>query len=712
MKIRTQLIVALILLSVLPLAGIVVYSYVSSRQAVRQTVEAEAAQLTAEMDRRLAAVKDDLQRSVDRLGGISFDRLTGTLAPEAGGAERVLVKRWLSELGDRADLIESFEVFPVAPLPPRPEEGVPAPVAPVAPVPTHDLDAIILEVTREYQEELAAESGAGEKITQSIQLGIDVAVAMAEAVAPLPPLPPSGEDSGEGGEGDPAAEEARAAHWQRWVENMERHAERAERMAERHERAESRRQAIAEQRKRSELVFGEGLEFAVREQGAAVGRVKPVLSAQRLLEEVLRNTRRDQGELPFAVDAEGSLYVADEAEREVLEDLIRRAGDGSEPLEDWVMVESEDPETGLRFGIARPIGETLDTVDQAARRSLAFGLSLIGLAFGGVLFLSTRMTRYVKTLTDGAERIAAGDLQTRVPVHSRDELGQLASAFNRMAGELSHNQERLLVEERRRRAKEIEQQVLEADNARKTHELEEARQFQLSLLPKTLPEHSAFALAVHMETATEVGGDYYDFRLTGDGTLIAAVGDATGHGARAGTLVTVIKSLFSAASTEAGPAAFLESAAGAMKRMDIGRMNMALLLAELRGASRPGRANAYTLTVAAAGMPPPLLHRAGQQAVEEISVPGLPLGTFASAYREQTFELEAGDTVLLLSDGFPELPDAAGEPLGYDRVRELFAAAANLQPEELITELTAAVAERTAGRAPSDDVTFVVLRVR
>ncbi len=88
MKIRTQLIVALLLLAVLPLAAIVVFSYVASLRAVPQSVEAEAAPLTAEMDRRLAAVKGDLQRRVDRLGGRSFGELAGTAAPEAGGGSR------------------------------------------------------------------------------------------------------------------------------------------------------------------------------------------------------------------------------------------------------------------------------------------------------------------------------------------------------------------------------------------------------------------------------------------------------------------------------------------------------------------------------------------------------------------------------------------------------------------------------------------------
>ena len=69
----------------------------------------------------------------------------------------------------------------------------------------------------------------------------------------------------------------------------------------------------------------------------------------------------------------------------------------------------------------------------------------------------------------------------------------------------------------------------EVDNARKTHELEEARKLQLSMLPKELPQLPHLEIGVFMKTATEVGGDYYDFHLADNGTLTVAIGDVAGE---------------------------------------------------------------------------------------------------------------------------------------------------------------------------------------
>src|SRR6185369_17623955 len=87
---------------------------------------------------------------------------------------------------------------------------------------------------------------------------------------------------------------------------------------------------------------------------------------------------------------------------------------------------------------------------------------------------------------------------------------------------------------------------LRAENERRALELEEARQLQLSMLPASVPMLPGLEIAAYMKPATEVGGDYYDFHVGEDGTLTVAVGDATGHGLKAGTIVTATKGLFNA----------------------------------------------------------------------------------------------------------------------------------------------------------------------
>jgi serine phosphatase RsbU (regulator of sigma subunit) len=483
-------------------------------------------------------------------------------------------------------------------------------------------------------------------------------------------------------------------------------------------------------RKEQRLLLGGEFRVPVEEDGRVVGHVKACVASKNVLREILEASVRDDGEVPFAIDGEGTLHTLDDEESRALleglelrrepEEPWRATGEGAD---DWVVATSEESSTGLTFGIARPIRQSLAEVRRTAVRNFGYGMGLIVFGLVGLQPLSRRMTRQLETVARGAERIAQGDLQTRLPVRSRSEFGKLAEAFNRMARDLSTHQERLLQEESRRQEHELEEQLLRAEYRRKSEELEEARRFQLSLLPRELPDHPAYEVAVAMTTATEVGGDFYDFHLEpgadgGEGVLTAAIGDATGHGARAGTMVTVIKSLFSAAAGAGGPGRFLEESNRAIKRMELGRMAMALALARfepLAGAAAGGRWGTCRMTVASAGMPPVLVHRRATGRVEEVALAGMPLGGLDPAYAEREVLLARGDTVLLLSDGLPELPDEEGDPMGYAAVRSLFEEAAGRAPAELgdlIGELESAARSWAAETAPADDRTFVVVRVR
>jgi serine phosphatase RsbU (regulator of sigma subunit) len=207
-----------------------------------------------------------------------------------------------------------------------------------------------------------------------------------------------------------------------------------------------------------------------------------------------------------------------------------------------------------------------------------------------------------------------------------------------------------------------------------------------------------------MKTATEVGGDYYDFHVSEDGTLTVALGDATGHGAKAGTLVAVTKGLFpELAQRESIPEA-LRRYSGAIKRMNLGQLYMSLTIMKIKD---------HTMTVSAAGMPPVLIYRAAEEKVETFSIKGMPLGQFLDfPYTEQEDVLFPGDTVVLMSDGLPEMFSPTLEILDYARVRDAVAEAGTLAPQELIDALVKTGESWAGGQPQKDDVTLVVVKVK
>ncbi|HSM51071.1 MAG TPA: 7TM diverse intracellular signaling domain-containing protein, partial [Thermoanaerobaculia bacterium] len=117
--------------------------------------------------------------------------------------------------------------------------------------------------------------------------------------------------------------------------------------------------------------------------------------------------------------------------------------------------------------------------------------------------------------------------------------------LERRLAEVRSLSEQVLSQERAALERALEARLVAAEHARKTAEIEAARALQLSLLPRELPQPAGLEVAAAMTTASEVGGDYYDFRLEADGGLVVAIGDATGHGVVAGTMVTAAKALFS-----------------------------------------------------------------------------------------------------------------------------------------------------------------------
>ena len=246
--------------------------------------------------------------------------------------------------------------------------------------------------------------------------------------------------------------------------------------------------------------------------------------------------------------------------------------------------------------------------------------------------------------------------------------------------------------------------LVEAENQRQAKELEEARQLQLSMLPKKLPQIPNIEIAAYMKPATEVGGDYYDFHVGADGTLTVAVGDATGHGLKAGTVVTATKGLFNNLASTPDIADTFGQISRSLKAMNLRGLFMAMTMLKINGSRA---------VICMAGMPSILIYRAENRQVEEIAIRAMPLGSFSkSPYASRELSLSAGDVVVLMSDGFPEMFNETGEMLADETAKNLLGEIAAASPQEIINRFVEAGEKWAGTRPPDDDVTFVVLKVK
>jgi serine phosphatase RsbU (regulator of sigma subunit) len=274
----------------------------------------------------------------------------------------------------------------------------------------------------------------------------------------------------------------------------------------------------------------------------------------------------------------------------------------------------------------------------------------------------------------------------------------LARSFARTSLHL----ERRLDEVRELSEQVLRQRLLEAEHAHNASEIEAARTLQLSMLPAALPAVPGLEMAAAMIPASEVGGDYYDFRVEPDGSLVIAFGDAAGHGVAAGILVTAVKALFYTLGGGESLSGVLAEHDRVLRAMQARPLHMCLALARLT----PG-----SITVCSAAMPPVLIHRAASGEVEELGAGGRPIGSrLSGAWTEHRTPLASGDTLLFASDGFAEQLDPAGNPFGYERLAEELRASAGASPCEIVEALLARLAAWRGESEQGDDITLVAVR--
>jgi serine phosphatase RsbU (regulator of sigma subunit) len=235
-------------------------------------------------------------------------------------------------------------------------------------------------------------------------------------------------------------------------------------------------------------------------------------------------------------------------------------------------------------------------------------------------------------------------------------------------------------------------------------ELRAARRIQQALLPQRLPQLEGWQITPSYQPAREVGGDFYDFFELEDGRMGLAVGDATGKGMPAALAASATGSMLRAVAQDSGysPGEVLAR----VNKTLLARIPQNMFVTCFFAILEPESAS---LSFANAGHDLPYLHHRSGDA-EDLMARGMPLGLMPGmSYEEKESILEAGEGVLLYSDGLVEAHDPEGEMFGFPRLRALIAehAEKGSLEETLLEELYSFVGE---GWEQEDDITLLTLR--
>jgi serine phosphatase RsbU (regulator of sigma subunit) len=228
-----------------------------------------------------------------------------------------------------------------------------------------------------------------------------------------------------------------------------------------------------------------------------------------------------------------------------------------------------------------------------------------------------------------------------------------------------------------------DQQRTARERAALAGEMQSAREIQQYLIPDQLPPTPGLAIHSVYQPSREVGGDFFQvLPCPRDGSTLIVIGDVAGKGLQAGMLAALIVGAIRTAFQ------FTEDPAGILAVLNERLQGRGLVTCLAMRIDPNGSAQ-----VANAGHLPPYING------KELALEGaFPLGALpAVSFPSQRFQLSAGDSLLLISDGIIEARNTAGELFGFERTREIS------------TQSAEAIAKAAQNFGQEDDITVLTL---
>ena len=355
---------------------------------------------------------------------------------------------------------------------------------------------------------------------------------------------------------------------------------------------------------------------------------------------------------PFIVSAEREMFF------DALRDKAPHYGQFTDDQGEWFSyLQPITNRTGAVIYVLelyRPT-EEIDRANREARMRMAHvtGITVL-VAVVIVLLFSYLFTRPVRLLTHATRVVSAGNFDHAIEINTRDEMHTLAQAFNSMTASLKQYTTDL--------ARST------AEQERVQSELRFAREIQQEILPRTFPPYPGaeqVEICAQVLPAQELSGDYFDFFLINAEHIGVVVGDISGKGVAAGLFMMRVRTLLrDIAAADLGAAETL-----ARVNRQIAPDNPSMMFATVLYFvcnMRTGR----VVLCNAGHCPPVLLSRGAAHllAADDLGHgPAIGLDEHG-AYTDVELLLNAGDTLVLYTDGVTEATSAAGDMYGEERL--------------------------------------------
>jgi sigma-B regulation protein RsbU (phosphoserine phosphatase) len=345
---------------------------------------------------------------------------------------------------------------------------------------------------------------------------------------------------------------------------------------------------------------------------------------------------------------------------------------------------------GIKFSTKRIFSKVAQARKNLIKINSIIAVSMIIFGIIAAILFAALMIKPIINLVKGVQIVGKGDFEHKTPVITKDEIGALTKAFNKMTDDLKDAQEAMI------KKKLLEEQFSIAEG------------IQISLIPTEKYFNTAVEVVGYYKSALGVGGDYYDYFKIDDERIGVIISDVAGKGIPASLIMVQIQTVFTTYLNKDSKSAarLIETINNNLAETIQPGLFATVLFVIYNEKSRE-------IMFSNAGHGPLEYFSASENRINKLLTETPPTGIMPGMeYKDTTFKLNSGDIVYMYTDGITEAMSINREEFGNDRLEEIIIKSSRKSAYEINNEIVEAVQKFTKGAEQSDDISLIIMKIK